>query len=196
MTCQLVPRRAFLTGAAATAAAMLTSRGSPAGELIRKGPAVRFGGPVFADSKDPEEMALAHRKLGYRAAYCPAMALSDRERIRDVSQAFAKHDIVLAEVGRWCNLLDADPVRRVANLKTVSEGLALAEAVGARCCVDIAGSYNTKSWFGPHPKNLSKEFFDASVENARKNKTLRDRRWHAVVHCRARSLCRRPAGQR
>jgi sugar phosphate isomerase/epimerase len=76
--------------------------------------------------------------------------------------------VVLAEVGRWCNLLDADPVRRAANLKTVSDGLALAEAIGARCCVDIAGSYNTKSWFGPHPKNLSKEFFDASVENARK----------------------------
>ena len=71
-------------------------------------------------------------------------------------------------MGRWCNLLDADPVQRAANLKTVSEGLALAEALGARCCVDIAGSYNTKSWFGPHPKNLSKEFFDASVENARK----------------------------
>ena len=67
-------------------------------------------------------------------------------------RAFAKHDVVLAEVGRWCNLLDADPVRRAANLKNVSEGLALAEALGARCCVDIAGSYNAKSWFGPHPQ--------------------------------------------
>ncbi len=53
-------------------------------------------------------------------------------------------------------------------MKNATEGLALAEALGARDFVDIAGSYNTKSWFGPHPKNLSKEFFDASVENARK----------------------------
>ena len=168
MFCRPLPRRDFLTGVAATAVAALAPRLSPAGEPDRKGPAVRLGGPVFVNSKDPEEMALAHRKLGYRAAYCPSIALSDRERIRDVSRAFAKHDVVLAEVGRWCNLLDADPVRRAANLKTVTEGLALAEALGARCCVDIAGSYNTKSWFGPHPKNLSKEFFDASVENARK----------------------------
>jgi sugar phosphate isomerase/epimerase len=39
--------------------------------------------------------------------------------------------------------------------------------VGALCCVDIAGSYNPDVWYGPNPKNLSKEFFDATVENCR-----------------------------
>jgi sugar phosphate isomerase/epimerase len=166
---QLLPRRDFLRGAAAAATATaLGSRISFAGDSPQDVPSVRLGGPVFVETKDPEEQALAHRKLGYRAAFCPAVELNDRERIGDVSRAFAKHDVVLAEVGRWCNLLDADPERRAANLKTVTDGLALAEALGARCCVDIAGSYNPKSWFGPHPKNLSKEFFDASVENARK----------------------------
>ena len=46
--------------------------------------------------------------------------------------------------------------------------MALSEAVGARCCVDIAGSYNPKVWYGPNPKNLSREFFDATVENCRR----------------------------
>jgi sugar phosphate isomerase/epimerase len=50
----------------------------------------------------------------------------------------------------------------------VTDGLALAEAIGAGCCVDIAGSFSTKEWFGPHPDNLSQKFFDAAVENARK----------------------------
>jgi sugar phosphate isomerase/epimerase len=49
----------------------------------------------------------------------------------------------------------------------VTDGLALADAIGARCCVDIAGSFSTTSWFGPHPENLSPRFFDAAVENAR-----------------------------
>jgi sugar phosphate isomerase/epimerase len=129
---------------------------------------VRLGGPVFQAPSDPEGLALAHKKLGYRAAYCPGVPLADQERIRDVSRAFAKYDVVLAEVGRWCNLLDADPAKRAANLKNVTDGLALAEAIGARCCVDIAGSFNPTTWFGPHPKNLSKEYFDAVVENARK----------------------------
>ncbi|HWI58377.1 MAG TPA: TIM barrel protein, partial [Bacillota bacterium] len=61
-----------------------------------------------------------------------------------------------------------DSEKRNKNLQTVTEGLALAEAMGARCCVDIAGSYNPTSWFGPHPENLTKKHFDASVENARK----------------------------
>ena len=45
--------------------------------------------------------------------------------------------------------------------------MALAEAVGARCCVDIAGSYNPTVWYGPNPKNLSQQFFDATVDNCR-----------------------------
>ena len=111
---------------------------------------------------------MAHRKLGYRAAYCPNVGLGNKDRLRDIAAAFAKHDVVIAEVGRWCNLMDADPAKRTANLSTVTEGLALAEAIGARCCVDIAGSFNSTSWFGPHPENLSPRFFDAAVENARK----------------------------
>ncbi len=75
---------------------------------------IRLGGPVFNMPQDPEEMALAHRKLGYRAAYCPGVGLNEKERIRDISAAFAKHDVAIAEVGRWVNLLDADPAKRAA----------------------------------------------------------------------------------
>jgi len=129
---------------------------------------IRLGGPAFSKAQDPEELAVAHRKVGYRAAYCPRVTLGETERIGDIERAFAKHDVIIAEVGRWCNLLDPDSNQRNANVKRVTDGLALADAVGARCCVDIAGSFNPDVWYGPHPKNLSDEFFDAAVENARK----------------------------
>jgi sugar phosphate isomerase/epimerase len=129
---------------------------------------IRLGAPVQAKNDDPEELARRHRQLGYRAAYCPQATVDDTARIRAISEAFARNDVVIAEVGRWVNLLESDPVKRQANLQTVTDGLALAEAVGARCCVDIAGSFNPDSWFGPHPDNLSPRFFDAAVENARK----------------------------
>ena len=64
-------------------------------------------------------------------------------------------------------MLDPDPQKRADNLAYVTERLALAEAVGARCCVDIAGSFNPTVWYGPDPKNLSEEFFDLTVENCR-----------------------------
>ena len=165
-------RRSFLKGAAAAAAAgwvsSQTTRAAAADAPNAKPHPIRLGGPVFGAPQDPEELALAHRKLGYRAAYCPGVGLGDKDRIRDIAAAFAKHDVLIAEVGRWCNLLEADDAKRAANLKTVTEGLALAEAVGARCCVDIAGSYSPTAWHGPHPDNLSPRFFDAIVENARK----------------------------
>ncbi len=166
-------RRAFLRDTFALAAT--TAWLQPASVLFSQAPetptgrrAIRLGGPSFANTEDPEALALAHRKLGYRAAYCPGVALKDTDRIRALSEAFARHDVVIAEVGRWCNLLDADAEKRRRNLETVTEGLALAEAIGARCCVDIAGTFSPTSWFGPHPDNLSSRAFDAIVENARK----------------------------
>ncbi len=164
-------RRAFLkqSAAAVTAAATATfTRSVSAQGTVKQSRSIRLGAPVFNAPKDPEELALAHRKLGYRAAYCPRVGLEESDRIRDIAAAFAKHDVVIAEVGRWCNLMEAASEGRAANLKRVTDGLALAEAIGARCCVDIAGSFNKTVWYGPHPKNLSQEFFDLAVENARK----------------------------
>ncbi len=163
-------RRRFLKTAALAAGAMAAAplRAGAADQAPASPRAIRLGGPVFKAPQDPEGLALAHKKLGYRAAYCPGVDLADKPRIRAIEAAFQKHDVAIAEVGRWVNLLDADPAKRAANLKTVTEGLALADEVGARCCVDIAGSYNPKVWYGPHRDNFSKRFFDATVENARK----------------------------
>ena len=173
MDAKTTTRRHFLQrSAGAMAAAGVFAAGaqtlSAAAHAAPEKHAIRLGAPVFNAPADPEGMALAHRQLGYRAAYCPGVGLNDKERIRDIRAAFAKHDVILAEVGRWCNLTDADQAKRAANLAAVTEGLALAEAVGARCCVDIAGSFSRASWFGPDPANFSPRFFDAAVENARK----------------------------
>ena len=129
---------------------------------------IRFGGPIFLKSTDPREQAVEHRRLGYSAAYCPADAsLNDLPHIGQIREAFAKENVVIAEVGAWKNMLDPDDAIRKSNLEYVTERMALADEVGARCCVDIAGSYNPKVWYGPHRDNLSKKFFDATVANAR-----------------------------
>jgi sugar phosphate isomerase/epimerase len=147
-------RRAFVGAAAATLVAF-------------PGRSIRLGGPIFLKSNDPRELAHEHRRLGYSAAYCPEVKANDTALIREIEKAFAAENVVIAEVGAWVNMLDPDPGKRDKNLRYVIERLALAEAVGARCCPDIAGSYNPAVWYGPHPKNLSQEFFDATVENCR-----------------------------
>ncbi len=164
-------RRAFL--AAACAAPVVASMRAAGVEQTGQKPStggrpVRLGGPIFLKSDDPVELAREHRRLGYSAAYCPAAKPDDSARCRAIRDAFAAENVAIAEVGAWRNMLDPDATKRAENLRYVTERLALAEAVGARCCVDIAGSYNPKVWYGAHPKNLSKEFFDATVENCRK----------------------------
>ncbi|WP_031497064.1 sugar phosphate isomerase/epimerase family protein [Bryobacter aggregatus] len=130
--------------------------------------ALLIGGPVFLKSDDPAELAREHRRLGYSAAYCPPVRIHEKERLRAIEAAYAKERVVIAEVGAWKNLLDIDPAKRKENFDYVVERMAIADEIGARCCVDIAGSYSEKSWYGPHPKNLSKEGFDATVENCRR----------------------------
>lgn len=146
----------------ASAAALIAER--PLRAIANR---IRLGGPVFLKSDDPDELAAEHHRWGYSAAYCPKLDVNDRERIQATERAFAKARVVIAEVGAWKNLLDPDQGKRNANLHYVTEQCAVGDAVGARCCVDIAGSYNPSVWYGPDPKNLSKEFFDATVENCR-----------------------------
>jgi sugar phosphate isomerase/epimerase len=129
--------------------------------------ALLLGGPVFLKSDDPGFLAREHRRLGYSAAYCPDCKPGDSVRAKAILEAYASQNVVIAEVGAWRNMLDPNPQKRAANLQYVVERLAVAEAVGARCCVDIAGSFDPAVWYGPNPRNLSPEFFHATVENCR-----------------------------
>lgn len=149
-------------------AAGAVAAGSWENAVAQKRGALLPGAPLFVKASDPRELAREARRQGYSAAYCPAAAPHETEKLRAIEQGFAAENVVLAEVGVWVNLLDADPAKRKEHLQRVTDGLAVAEAVGARCAVTICGSFNEKVWYGPHPKNLSREFFDAAVENARK----------------------------
>ena len=151
----LSSRRSLLAAMAGSATLPLLSRAAAARRI-------RLGGPIFPKSNDPRELAREHRRLGYSAAYCPAVEITDADGIRAIEKAFAAENVVIAEVGAWKNMLDPDPAKRKANLDYVVSRCQLAEAVGAKCCVDIAGSYNPTVWYGPDPRNLSKEFFQCN----------------------------------
>src|SRR5579863_8545391 len=97
----LINRRTFLAAASAAPLAMGATAHS-----------IRLGGPIFLKSEDPKELAQEHRRLGYRAAYCPEATVEDRERVRAIHDAFAAEDVVISEVGAWRNMLDPDDEKR------------------------------------------------------------------------------------
>ena len=129
-----------------------------------------LGGPVFIDSRDPVEIARAHRVSGYRAGYYAGdLSVRDTQGVRAFREAFEREGVVIAEVPAFgFSLLGDDPdaVRRA--IAHVVSKLALADELGALCAVNIVGSYASDGWYAPHGRNFSKEAFEASVEVARR----------------------------
>ncbi len=130
---------------------------------------IRLGGSgVPCASDDPREIARAHRAFGYSAAYCPPCSLDDKERIRAIRDAFEAEDVVIAEVGAWGNMIPADADERERKFQNVCERLALADEVGARCCVNYLGTPVPGGNIDPHPALVSQEGFDWAVETCRR----------------------------
>jgi sugar phosphate isomerase/epimerase len=129
---------------------------------------MRLGVGLELPSDDPQEVARAYVEAGYAAAVCPPVSLEQPERMRAIREAFARHDVMLAEIGVWNNMLDPDPGRRAANVEANIRALALGEELGVQCCVNISGSFHPRQWDGPHPRNLSEEAFELTVENVRR----------------------------
>ena len=127
---------------------------------------MRLGAPLFEPHPDPESWIAALRRRGYRAAYCPVKPDADAATIRAYARAAAQNDIVIAECGAWSNPLSPDEAIRRPAIARCQVMLALADAIGARCCVNIAGSRGPK-WDGPHPDDLTRETFDRIVESVR-----------------------------
>jgi len=127
---------------------------------------MRLGGPISRDWSDPAEWAAGVKASGYSAAYCPVQEAPDETAIEAYRQAAERQDIVIAEVGAWSNPISPDEGTRRAALALCRERLALADRIGARCCVNIAGSRG-REWDGPDPRNLSPDTFDRIVESVR-----------------------------
>jgi len=123
---------------------------------------MRLGGPIFSKPDSPGAWAKAVRAAGYRAAYCPVRPEADEDTVRAYAAAAREADIVIAEVGAWSNPLSPDPDTAKAALEKCKASLALADRIGARCCVNIAGSRG-KKWDGPDAADLTDETFDRIV---------------------------------
>ncbi|MFT5085978.1 MAG: sugar phosphate isomerase/epimerase [Candidatus Latescibacterota bacterium] len=124
---------------------------------------MRIGGPIYQKYSNPTEWVAAVHDKNYRAAFCPVGLDAEASEIAAYAQAALDADILIAEVGAWSNPLSPDPEVREAALEKCRKSLALAEAIGARCCVNISGSRGAK-WDGPHAEDISEETFALIVE--------------------------------
>lgn len=127
---------------------------------------MRLGGPVYVKDMTPDRWVAALKQAGYGAAYCPVGTDAPDEILQAYINAAHAANIIIAEVGAWSNPLSPNREERDAALDKCKAQLALADRIGARCCVNISGSRG-EPWDGPHKDNLTPETFDMIVTQVR-----------------------------
>jgi sugar phosphate isomerase/epimerase len=160
-----ISRREFIKGATAGATMLASGVVTPSVAQTDKSP-LRLSGPTFEKYNGPDEWASVIKKLGYRAAYCPVNAKASGDVVKAYERAANKADIIIAEVGAWSNPISPDDKTRRDALRKCRTQLALADRIGANCCVNISGSRG-QEWAGHSPDNLTDETFDMIVETTR-----------------------------
>lgn len=128
---------------------------------------MRLAGPLYDKFPSPAAWAEAHRSAGYSAADPLLPPETTDAVVASYVKAARQVDLVIAEVGAWSNPIDSDSAKAAEAITHCQRHLDLAERLGARCCVNIAGSRNPAKWDGPHPANLSPETFDLIVQSVR-----------------------------
>lgn len=129
---------------------------------------IKLGAPIFSTWSNGAEWAAAIRAKGYSAAYCPLKNDASDATVNEFEMAALQNNITIAEVGAWnSNPISVNGAERKRSIEYNQAQLALADRIGARCCVNIAGS-RSPTWHGPHPDNLSEDTFDLIVESVRK----------------------------
>jgi len=126
-----------------------------------------IGAPLPTTPTDPAAWIRDLTERHYTAAYWPLTHNAPTDLVESFHSAAIDAEILIAEVGAWSNPIDPDPTRRQAALETCKTALAIADRVGACCCVNIAGSRSATQWDGPDPANLTTETFDMIVESIR-----------------------------
>ena len=119
-----------------------------------------MNGGLQADG--PEDWAQKMADLGVRAVAFPVTFEADMKTIDAYAEAIRANDIVIAEVGAWCNPLCPDQkVAEEAEHRCI-EQLKLADYLGANCACNITGA-DGPIWDGWYPGNYSPAFYDKIV---------------------------------
>ena len=117
---------------------------------------MRLGTSSPLSHTSPQDWAARQIALGCRAVVFPVQSTEPEEKILAYKKAADEAGLLIAEVGVWRNALVADPDERRRNMDYCVNQLRLADAVGARCCVNVAGAFGPV-WDGGYKANFSAE---------------------------------------
>ena len=110
--------------------------------------------PLKHDS--PDQWASNQIKIGCASVVFPVQSNEPEEKIIEYKKAADKAGLMIAEVGIWRNALSPDTDERRKNMDYCVKQLRMADQIGAKCCVNVAGAFG-KRWDGAYKENFTKE---------------------------------------
>lgn len=127
---------------------------------------MRIGGGIERPYHNPDEWYQLVEALGYRAVLTPVTAESSQAEKEAYLACVKEHDLIISEVGAWCNPLSTDEKTRKEAICYCQKQLLLAEELSANCCVNIAGSKG-KKWDGFCMENYESDTYALIVDTVR-----------------------------
>ncbi len=127
---------------------------------------MRIGGAVTEPYHTPEEWLAQVRELAYSTVSNPIGADASQAEKRAYLECIRQHDLTIGEVGVWKNTLSLDEAERRVAVAYAKEQLALAEELGACCCVNISGARGD-SWDGCYKENYAPDVYALLVDMVR-----------------------------
>lgn len=100
------------------------------------------------------EWAANQTALGCRAVVFPLSCKDKEEEILAYTDAARSSDLLIAEVGIWKNAMATDEDERALQRDYCVKQLKLANRIGARCAVNVAGAMGPR-WDGHYKENFS-----------------------------------------
>lgn len=127
---------------------------------------MRVGGEIKQGYSNPDDWARKVISMMYSTVLCPVDASASSDVRAEYKKAANKIGVTIGEVGVWRNCLDLDDAKRKANMDYAKAQLALADEMGACCCVNIAGNRG-EIWDGFSEENYADDNYALIVDSVR-----------------------------
>ena len=123
---------------------------------------MRLGGSVMKPYHTPSEWLELVQEYGYGAVIFPVDCTASPAVRKAYLECAQDHDLLIGEVGVWRNCMARNEAEREQHIQYAIRQLELAEETGARCCVNISGSWS-ELWDGYHPEHDSARYYEMMV---------------------------------
>jgi len=125
---------------------------------------MRIGLSVGIEHSSPEDWMEKLKRWNCSCAIFPSDYKAEESVIMRYVELAEENNIVIGEMGAWCNPLAEDPEERKNAMERCIEQLRLADAIGTRCCVNITGAAGPR-WDGVYRGNFTKEHYKKIVRS-------------------------------